>query len=157
MNRAPQVGDNACSTAGCWTTWLTPSTPIVPNQSSITGPNSQPTAPVPNRCAANRPTRITSAIGSISPPGIPGVATFSPSTADVTEIAGVIIPSPKNSPAPSRPSVIRIAARGTFLREISAASAMIPPSPRLWARMITIAYLIETMITSAQKISDTIP
>ena len=130
----------------------------MPNHSSITGPNSQPTAPVPNRCAANSATRITSAIGSISPLGFnPGVATFSPSTADVTEIAGVIIPSPKNRPAPSRPSVIRIAARGTFLREISAASAMIPPSPRLWARMITIAYLIETMITSAQKISDTIP
>ena len=36
-------------------------------------------------------------------------------------------------------------------------SAMIPPSPRLWARMMKPAYLIETTIISAQKISETTP
>ena len=34
---------------------------------------------------------------------------------------------------------------------------MMPPSPRLWARMMKPAYLIETTIISAQKISDTMP
>ena len=34
---------------------------------------------------------------------------------------------------------------------------MIPPSPRLWARMMKPAYLIETTIISAQKISDATP
>ena len=44
-----------------------------------------------------------------------------------------------------------------LLRVTSATSAMIPPSPRLWARMMKPAYLIETSIISAQKISDAIP
>ena len=34
---------------------------------------------------------------------------------------------------------------------------MMPPSPRLWARMMNPAYLIETMIVRAQKISETTP
>ena len=40
---------------------------------------------------------------------------------------------------------------------MSALSAMIPPSPRLWARMMNPAYLIETSMISAQKISEAIP
>ena len=86
-----------------------------------------------------------------------GVATFRPSTAEVTEIAGVIMPSPKNSPAPRRPSVTSAAARGTLRRWMSALSAMMPPSPRLWARMMNPAYLIETSMISAQKMSEAIP
>ena len=38
-----------------------------------------------------------------------------------------------------------------------AVSAMIPPSPRLWARMMKPAYLIETTIISAQKINEATP
>ena len=34
---------------------------------------------------------------------------------------------------------------------------MIPPSPRLCARMMKPAYLIDTTIISAQKISETTP
>ena len=34
---------------------------------------------------------------------------------------------------------------------------MIPPSPRLWARMMNPAYLIDTTTISAQKINDAIP
>ena len=75
----------------------------------------------------------------------------------MTEIAGVIIPSPKNRPAPKMPSVTRSAVRPTPRRWIRAASAMTPPSPRLWARITKHAYLIETTIVSAQKISETIP
>ena len=39
----------------------------------------------------------------------------------------------------------------------SAIIAMMPPSPRLSARMMKITYLIETMMTSAQKNSDRLP
>jgi hypothetical protein len=42
-------------------------------------------------------------------------------------------------------------------RWTSAVSAMMPPSPRLCARMMTPAYLIVTTITSDQKISETTP
>ena len=69
----------------------------------------------------------------------------------------MIIPSPKNSPAPKIPRTISTAMWGTRLRVTSATNAMIPPSPRLWARMMKPAYLIETSIISAQKISDAIP
>ena len=34
---------------------------------------------------------------------------------------------------------------------------MMPPSPSLSARMISVTYLIETMIVIAQKISDSTP
>ena len=68
-----------------------------------------------------------------------------------------MIPSPKNSAAPKMPSVTSGRAGATRLRCSSAASAMIPPSPRLWARMMNPAYLIETTIISAQKISETTP
>ncbi len=126
------------------------------NHNSTTGPNSQPTAPVPKRCTRNSAIRMASAIGTTSG-AIPGVATLRPSTAEVTVIAGVIIPSPRNSPAPSSPSATSSAARGTRLRRMSAASAMMPPSPRLCARMITPAYLIEAITISAQKMSEVTP
>ena len=67
------------------------------------------------------------------------------------------MPSPKNSPAPNMPSTIRAAARGTRRRWISAVRAMIPPSPRLWARMMKPAYLIDTTTVSDQKISEAMP
>ena len=72
-------------------------------------------------------------------------------------MAGVITPSPKNSEAPKMPSVTNSTMRGTRRRRASAASAMIPPSPRLWTRMITPAYLTETTSVIDQKISETIP
>ena len=34
---------------------------------------------------------------------------------------------------------------------------MMPPSPRLWARMMKPAYLMDTTIIRAQKISETTP
>ena len=74
-------------------TWARPPTARTVNPSAITGPNSRPTASVPNRWIANSPVNTTSAIGTTQDSS-PGVATLSPSTADNTEIAGVIIPSP---------------------------------------------------------------
>ena len=88
-----------------------------------------------------------------------GVATSRPSTAESTEIAGVIVPSPRNSAAPNRPSSISTRARaGSFApRSTSAISAMMPPSPLLPARMMNVTYLIDTTIISAQNTSERIP
>ena len=45
----------------------------------------------------------------------------------------------------------------TLLRWSRDVSAMIPPSPRLCARMMKPAYLIDTTTISAQKINEAIP
>ena len=66
---------------------------ITVNQIAITGPKSLPTSPVPKRCSANSATSTATVIGTTRSP-MPGVATFSPSTAESTEMAGVITPSP---------------------------------------------------------------
>ena len=124
--------------------------------SRMTGPNSQPTAPVPKRWTANRPTRMASERGTTRWARL-GLTTLRPPTAEVTLIAGVIMPSPKNSPAPKMPSVTSRNVRPIRLRWTRAVSAMIPPSPRLWARMMNPAYLSETSIISVQKISEAMP
>ena len=72
-------------------------------------------------------------------------------------MAGVIMPSPKNNAAPNIPNVTSNAPRATWFRWRRAVSAMIPPSPRLCARMMTPAYLMDATIVSAQKISDATP
>ena len=68
-----------------------------------------------------------------------GAATLTPSTADRTEMAGVIMLSPKNSDAPKIPSAASAALAprppGTPCLRISVISAMIPPSPSLSARI----------------------
>ncbi len=78
---------------GCWTTSRRPESARAANQTPITGPNRRPTAPVPKRWMANRKTSTVREIGTTSELR-PGAATFNPSTAESTEIAGVIIPSP---------------------------------------------------------------
>lgn len=70
-----------------------PSAAIVTNQSTMIGPNSLPTVAVPCRWIQNSAIRITIVIGSTRCDSC-GVATSSPSTADITEIAGVITASP---------------------------------------------------------------
>ena len=57
------------------------------------GPNQAATAPVPRLWTANRPTRISRLSGSTTCPKA-GVTSSSPSTADSTEIAGVMTASP---------------------------------------------------------------
>ena len=128
------------------------------NHTAITGPNTRPTLPVPRYCMANSRTITTTQIGSTYSCNA-GVETSSPSTADSTEIAGVITPSPKNRQAPAIPTrarKLRIRAPAET-RCASAISARMPPSPRLSARMISITYLTVTISTSDQKISDRIP
>ncbi len=130
------------------------------NQTTITGPNIRPTAAVPRRWVAKRTTMIAAVIGTIRCAS-EGWTTFSPSTAESTEIAGVIMLSPKKSEAPKMPS----ATNAIFVRRppgmpprlISVISAMIPPSPSLSARITSSTYLRVTMIVTAQKISEMIP
>lgn len=89
-----------------------------------------------------------------------GAATSRPSTADSTEMAGVMTPSPKNSEAPKMPRMpttyIEREPPGN-VRWASAVSAMMPPSPSLSARMITVTYLSVTTSISAQNTSDRMP
>ncbi len=63
------------------------------NQIAITGPNSAPIRCVPNRWLTNRMVRIVTEIGTTRSARL-GADTLSPSTADSTEIAGVITESP---------------------------------------------------------------
>ncbi|MCY1510442.1 hypothetical protein D9M68_448190 [compost metagenome] len=86
-------GSSAASTCGCCSTCHSPATPSTRNHSSITGPNILPTTPVPFFCTMNSPTRIASVIG-ITARCSTGACTSRPSTADSTEIAGVIRLSP---------------------------------------------------------------
>jgi len=71
---------------------MTPSTPIATNQTTMTGPKSRPTLPVPRYWMANSPIRITSVAGTtkFAAAGL----SLRPSIADRTEIAGVMTPSP---------------------------------------------------------------
>ena len=79
-----------------------PARPIARNHSAVTGPNTLATLPVPKRWTANRIARINSVIGTTYRSKV-GVTTVRPSTAESTEIAGVMIASPKNSAAPHTP------------------------------------------------------
>jgi len=139
---------------------FTPQAAIATNQTIITGPKRLPTLADPIRCEANRITMITAVIGTIRSSS-DGWTTLSPSTADSTEIAGVIMLSPKNSDAPKIPnaasaSLVRRPPR-TPRRRISVISARMPPSPSLSARITSSTYLIVTMIVTDQKINEMTP
>src|SRR6516165_5756121 len=137
-----------------------PSRAITVNQRAMTGPNIRPTAPVPSRWSTNRTMMIATVMG-MTRLATDGAATSTPSTADSTEMAGVIMLSPKNSEAPKIPSPASTAlARvppGSARRRIRAISAMIPPSPSLSARITSKTYVTVTMIVTDQKISETTP
>ncbi len=116
----------------------TPHAPIAVNQAIMTGPNTRPTAAVPLRCTRNSTTMMTAVTGTTAL-SRDGSTTLSPSTADSTEIAGVIMLSPKNSDAPKMPSPVRTRAalppRSELQRRSRVMSAMMPPSPSLSARI----------------------
>ena len=58
-------------------------------------------------------------------------------------------------PTPSTTACERLP--GRVSRSASAMSAMMPPSPRLSARMMKITYFTATMMMSAQKKSERLP
>ena len=63
------------------------------NQTSVMGPKNWATAAVPRDCTANKPTRMAIVIGSTASLSA-GATSFRPSTAESTEMAGVITASP---------------------------------------------------------------
>ncbi len=154
------VGERAARIPGCEPIPPRPQAAITVNHTSITGPNRRPTAAVPTRWPANSSTMITAVIGTTRWPS-DGCTTFSPSTADSTEIAGVIMLSPKNSEAPKMPSAasasfVRVPP-GSLRRRISVISAMMPPSPSLSARITSSTYSSVTTIVIDQKINEMPP
>ena len=129
------------------------------NHSSITGPKMFPINPVPLRWTRNNPIKIRMLKGTTIGASC-GESTFSPSTALSTEMAGVMTPSPYSSAAPISPTTRRDARQvpGRACRASSSArSATTPPSPRLSARMMRMAYFTEMIMISDQRISDTMP
>lgn len=82
-----------------------PSAVRVRNHSTITGPKKRPTRWVPKRCTAKRAVMIPTPIGRMLCSS-PGADTLRPSTAESTEIAGVIRLSPKKSEAPITPRIM---------------------------------------------------
>ena len=133
---------------------------MIRNHTTITGPNSLPTAAVPWRCTANRTVMITAVIGMTNSARL-GLTTLSPSTAESTEIAGVIMLSPKNNAAPRIPSIDNIVMSRALerppIRWIRVIKAITPPSPSLSARMTKVTYVSVTMVITDQKINDTTP
>ena len=73
--------------------WDTPSTAMVANQIKVMGPKNLPMPAVPRFCTQNKPNKITSVSGMTYFLNV-GEMTSRPSTADSTEMAGVITPSP---------------------------------------------------------------
>nr|BFE71932.1 hypothetical protein GCM10020092_052330 [Actinoplanes digitatis] len=135
------VGDSAFRMAGLPAMPVMPQAPMARNQAIITGPNSLPTAAVPRRWKANSTTMIIAVAGTIRS-SRPGWTTLTPSTADNTEMAGVIMLSPKNSAAPKTPAAARIPAPRRPpvppQRRSMAISAMMPPSPSLFTRITSV-------------------
>jgi len=78
---------------GVLTMLASPSAARVRNQTTVIGPKSLPTLPVPWLWIAKRPTMIPTVTGTTHFASA-GVATDRPSTADSTEIAGVMTASP---------------------------------------------------------------
>ena len=132
------VGDSALRICGCSTM------PATPQRADGREPDDhdRPEHPADGRGAAaldqEQPTMITAVIGTTHSSS-DGSTTLSPSTADSTEIAGVIMLSPKNSAAPKMPSAASTIDRRRPVRALhrrsSVISAMMPPSPSLSARI----------------------
>ena len=136
-----------------------PRSASVANHATMIGPNTLPTVPVPRFCTINNPSKITMAIG-ITQELNAGETSSSPSTALNTEMAGVMIPSPYKSAVPKIPRATRrpaLAATGPRFGMTSAVNARMPPSPLLSARITKSKYLMEMMMTKAQKASEQIP
>ena len=148
-----QCGEMAANTPGLCSTSQSPSTPSTRNQAAQIGPNTAPIFAVPRYCTRKSATRITTEIGKTAFSKC-GETTLSPSTAESTEMAGVMMPSPKNKQAPAMPISARAQRRRAFstLRCASAISASTPPSPRLSARRMNTTYLTVTVRISDQMI-----
>ena len=99
-NLVRKLGLKAARIFGCCSICQAPRTAITTNQIKRIKPKTIPMPDVPLNCTANSAVSSPIVIGMTVCPKV-GVATCSPSTADSTLIAGVIIPSAKSNPAPS--------------------------------------------------------
>ncbi len=80
-----------------------------------------------------------------------------PSTALSTEIAGVIMASPKNSDAPAKPTTSSTPCSRPAAGRARESRAMVPPSPWLSARMTSTTYFRATISTTDQNTSESTP
>lgn len=125
------------------------------NHTNIIGPNIFPMVSVPNCCKKNKAESITITIATISNvvmPARPGICR-NPSTAEVTETGGVMMPSANNDAPP-------IVAGNTshFRRRLTSAYKLnIPPSPLLSAFRVSITYLSVVCNVSVQIMQDKEP
>ncbi len=92
-NCAASAGLIAFRMAGESQMLAAPNPPMTTNQTTMTGPNSLPMLPVPYCWIMNNPTSTAIVAGTMKCSN-PGAASFRPSIADNTEIAGVMTPSP---------------------------------------------------------------
>ncbi len=119
---------------------------------SITGPKKRPIVDVPERCTKKTAVMITNTIGTT---GVCGFNERSPSTAEVTVIAGVIMPSARRALAPIAATI-----KGQRLergRLINENRAMMPPSPLLSARNAPTTYFIVVWSVRVQITHETAP
>src|SRR5262245_7230691 len=86
----------------------TPHAPIALNHAIMIGPNRRPTAAVPKRWAEKSAKMITAVIGTTQLSS-DGLMTLTPSTAERTEMAGVIMLSPRKRAAPKSPNAANTA------------------------------------------------
>ena len=86
-----------------------------------------------------------------------GEICFKPSSAESTEMAGVMIASPENSAEPATPRKKINSVRLPSALCASAISDRMPPSPLLSACIRNRTYLAVTVTISAQMISETTP
>ena len=157
MKPAARSGFSACRMRVSSITCEAPSTPITTNQTSMTGPNRRATASVPDRCTQNSAITITSVTGTTQS-AEPGTTSSIPSIADITDMAGVMIASPKNSETPTIPVRYSHQARLPPSAPCAlATSDSVPPSPLLSARRIRKTYFTVTISTTVQNSMDTMP
>ena len=81
----------------------------------------------------------------------------SPSTALNTDMAGVIMASPKKRDAPASPTIKSPVRNTPATGRARDRSAIVPPSPSLSAFMTKTTYLIATTRMMAQKTSESTP
>ena len=91
--RAAYTGFTARSTLGSPRISVTPSTASTENHTTMTGPKNRPIVVVPRCWIRKSAARIAQEIGTTQSPR-PGAAIFAPSTAESTEMAGVMAASP---------------------------------------------------------------
>ena len=122
------------------------------------GPKKRPTRAVPQCWTANSASRIATAPGTTISSSW-GSMISRPSIEDSTEMAGVIMLSPKNSAAPKMPTEASTpkALVDNRLWASSASSASSPPSPSLSVRMNVSTYITVTITVIDQNTSEITP